>query len=181
MPLASYWERLLRDYPEHPLLSKKDEWKAAIPFQLYGDEAVAMRESWMLASWSLELSKNRSNSLQSRMLLYSFPSSWYAISEDGINLSLQTLNTAIVHRFNRMGAEGIAVSQLDEQRYFYVVTLTGDWKYLKQSLNLVRHYNAEEVLQACLSTFELFLRVILKGCQDAQQVHRVVSLTGVRN
>ena len=145
MTLELYWGQLLKDYPTHPLVSSRDCWKEANPMQLYGDEATVMKESWMLASWSLELSRNRTNSLQSRMMLYSFPASYYAMA-DGVNLSLQALNDVIVKRFNQMGAEGLSVSFPDGDKLcrFYIVSLKGDWKYLKQSLNLVRHYNTEE-------------------------------------
>ena len=82
-------------------------------------------------------------------MLYSFPKDMYVI-ENGVNLSLQSLNDAIVKCFNRMAEAGVVLKSA-EAKHFYCVSLKGDWKYLKQSLNLTRYYNTENAPSICLA------------------------------
>ena len=56
--LALYWKQLLQDFPDHPLHDCEQQWRHAIPVNLWGDEGTKGHTSWMLFSWKLGCSLN---------------------------------------------------------------------------------------------------------------------------
>ena len=53
--LASYWARILQDFPNHPMHSKPQHWSKTVPLLIWGDEGQVRQKSWMVSTWCLDM------------------------------------------------------------------------------------------------------------------------------
>ncbi|CAE7298093.1 unnamed protein product, partial [Symbiodinium sp. KB8] len=89
-----------------------------------------------------DLGKCRTDSKASRNIMYSLLVQSY-LMRGKTNVTLQTLNSAIVADFNKLSQEGVQVG--DEVYYFIPVGFRGDLKQMCQAFNLTRKPGAELV------------------------------------
>ncbi|CAE7709926.1 unnamed protein product [Symbiodinium sp. CCMP2592] len=89
-----------------------------------------------------DLSECRTDSKASRYIMYSLLVQSYLI-QSKTNITLQTLNSAIVADFNKLSAEGLLVGK--EVYYFIPVGFRGDLKQMGQAFNLTRKPGSEKV------------------------------------
>lgn len=75
-----------------------------------------MGDSWMFIVWSSDSSPYLTNSMSSRFPIAVLPASRYAVSESGINLTLEAVATQIVFSFNRLSLHGIKVVDSQSMR-----------------------------------------------------------------
>ena len=65
-----------------------------------------MNDNWMFLLWSSDSSPYLTKSTSSRFPIAIVPSSRYAVSESGVNLTLEALTFHIVQSFNRLSEQG---------------------------------------------------------------------------
>ena len=86
----------------------------------------------MLIVWSSDNSPYLTNSMSSRFPIAVLPASRYAVSESGINLTLEAVATQIVRSFNRLSLHGVKVVDTQSIRARAVFGL----KFMKRLLFL---------------------------------------------
>ena len=142
-PGEEYWRVLRGNY------GYAEQRPECLGLMLYGDEADALGASFMTLNWSSEHSTCPANPSMSRFLITLFEKERYAMSANGNNLTLQAVLREIVFSLNVWGAQKIG-------GFFAAVAyIKGDWKFLRQALNLKRHYNANRVCFKCLASKDL--------------------------
>ena len=116
---------------------------------LYGDEADALGTSWMCLNWMSQHSPKPSSPSMSRFLVTLFEKERYVMSATNCNVTLQAVLKLVVQSFNTWSSQKIG------GYYGVVSTIKGDWKWLRQSLNLTRHYNTDCVCFKCMASKSL--------------------------
>ncbi|CAE7751229.1 unnamed protein product [Symbiodinium sp. CCMP2592] len=132
--LEEYWEKTLLELSIPLLDGRPDLYHRAIPVLIWGDEATP------------DLSECRTDSKASRYIMYSLLVQNYLIRAK-TNVTLQTLNAAIVDDFNKLSQEGLQMG--DEVYYFIPVGFRGDLKQMGQAFNLTRKPGSEKVCFYC--------------------------------
>lgn len=74
---------------------------------IQGDEVNALGDSWMFLLWSSDSSPYLTQSMSSRFPIAVVPACRYAISETGVNLTLEALTSHIVRSFNQLSEQGV--------------------------------------------------------------------------
>lgn len=84
------------------------------------------------------------------------------VAQDGVNLTIQCLMSYIVESLQKLSCFGIRVANdtkrvdpetLDGLTYhFHIMSIRGDWKFLKQILNLSRYATAEYICPFCMAS-----------------------------
>ena len=140
-PEESFWAMLRTNYG-----SQEQRDRECLGLMLYGDEADALGTSFMALNWRSESSFFLTNADLSRFVITVFEKERYVMSESGANMTLQAILHEVVQSCNLWSSQKIA------GYYGVVTTIKGDWKFLRQSLSLTRHYNANSVCLHCLAT-----------------------------
>lgn len=133
-----YWQTMSDEFGV-----QKPQFQDSIGLQLYGDECQFFEnEQWMCFHWMSDNSIWWKDGRKSRFLICMIPVSKYAV-HNGVNLTLQSVLSAVVVSLNFWRSN--SVRDVGAQ----LVGLKGDWKFLTQSLNLVRHPNCEAFCFLC--------------------------------
>lgn len=112
----------------------------AIGVALYGDEIQVWDGVQMMClCWMSESSPFLKDPPKSRFLIGCIPCSAY-YKENGINWTLQTMLQHVTRSFNTWHSEGV------HDLHCEVVQLKGDWKFIKEALNLCKHYGSKDTL-----------------------------------
>ena len=74
-----------------------------------GDEIDRMGDSWLFLLWSSDSSPYLTNSMASRLPICLIPASRYAVSQDGVNLTVQAAAEQIKNSFNTMSRTGVKI------------------------------------------------------------------------
>lgn len=133
-----YWQTMSDEFGV-----QKPQFQDSIGLQLYGDECQFFEnEQWMCFHWMSDNSIWWKDGRKSRFLICMIPVSKYAV-RNGVNLTLQSVLSAVVVSLNFWRSN--SVRDVGAQ----LVGLKGDWKFLTQSLNLVRRPNCEAFCFLC--------------------------------
>ena len=133
-----YWQTMSDEFGV-----QKPQFQDSIGIQLYGDECQFFEnEQWMCFHWMSDNSIWWKDGRKSRFLICMIPVSKYAV-HNGVNLTLQSVLSAVAVSLNFWRSN--SVRDVGAQ----LVGLKGDWKFLTQSLNLMRHPNCEAFCFLC--------------------------------
>ncbi|CAK9083364.1 Uncharacterized protein SCF082_LOCUS39572 [Durusdinium trenchii] len=129
-----------------------------LPRYWRGDEINALNDSWMYVIWTSDASPFLTNSMSSRFPIAVLPAARYAISDQGINLTLDALTTQIVASFNRLANTGVKIRDATSlhrrtvsKLWFYVCGFRGDWKAMREAFHFTRDYSRDEICWLCLA------------------------------
>jgi hypothetical protein len=81
-----------------------------------GDEIDCLGDSWLFLVWSSDSSPYLTNSMASRLPICMIPASRYAVSETGVNLTVQAAAEQIKNSFNTMSRTGVKIRDVTSVR-----------------------------------------------------------------
>ena len=68
---------------------------------------------------------------------------------NGVNRTLQALLSEVVRSLNQLSRDGVYDPVTEKTFQFRVMSVRGDWKFLKQAFNLTRHPGTEYICWKC--------------------------------
>ena len=147
----------------HGILGKPDEqfWPAVFEQEetvpdfddvmgviLYGDEGTVQGSSTMFLSWMSEHALKPTDAHSSRNLITIIPSEFY-LTANKVNETLQEAMRVVTSNMNKFFREGTCGLRA------LVSTLKGDWKFMKQIMNLAHYATSNKVCWMCDATKSL--------------------------
>ena len=82
----------------------------------WGDEIDALGDNYMFLLWTSDSSPFLTNSVASRFPIAVVPASRYAMSESGVNMTLEGITQRIVSSFNTLSRSGVKIRNSDAHR-----------------------------------------------------------------